>query len=102
MRAGLILRDALNSAVGWAKARCDASTPRSARAPPCPRGPASRCRPRGQNRPWHGAKFEGLAGDFANGIIAKQVIELAKAGERNPTCLCEGAIEKLREHLYGD
>ena len=44
----------------------------------------------------------GLADDFANGIIAKQVIELAKAGERNPTCLCEGAIEKLREHLYGD
>src|SRR5205823_13794860 len=40
----------------------------------------------------------GLADDFANGIIAKQVIELAKAGERNPTCLCEGAIEKLREH----
>jgi hypothetical protein len=44
----------------------------------------------------------GLADDFANGIIAKQVIELAKAGERNPTCLRDGAIEKLREHLYGD
>jgi len=44
----------------------------------------------------------GLADDFANGIIAKRVIELAKAGERNPGRLCEGAIEKLREHLYGD
>src|SRR5438093_11975060 len=37
----------------------------------------------------------GLADDFANGIIAKRVIELAKAGERNPGRLCEGAIEKL-------
>src|SRR5438128_12293042 len=44
----------------------------------------------------------GLADDFANVIIAKRVIELAKAGERNPGRLCEGAIEKLREHLYGD
>src|SRR5262249_6935974 len=44
----------------------------------------------------------GLADDFANGIIAKRLIELAKAGERNPDLLCEGAIEKLRGHLYGD
>ena len=44
----------------------------------------------------------GLADDFANGIIAKRVIELAKAGERDPGRLCEGAIEKLRGHLYGD
>ena len=44
----------------------------------------------------------GLADDFANGIIAKQIIELAKAGERNPDLLCEGAIEKLRGHLYSD
>src|SRR5437667_354132 len=35
----------------------------------------------------------GLADDFANGIIAKRLIELAKAGERNPDLLCEGAIE---------
>ena len=26
----------------------------------------------------------GLADDFANGIIARRIIELAKAGERNP------------------
>ena len=39
---------------------------------------------------------------FANGIIAKRIVELAKAGERNPDLLCEGAIEQLREHLYGD
>ena len=44
----------------------------------------------------------GLPDDFPNGMIAQQVIELAKAGERNPTRLSEGAIEKLREHLYGD
>jgi hypothetical protein len=40
--------------------------------------------------------------DFANGIIAKQIIELAIAGERNPDRLCEGALEKLRGHLFGD
>ena len=44
----------------------------------------------------------GLADDFANGIIAKRLIELAKAGECNPDLLCEGAIEQLREHLFGD
>jgi hypothetical protein len=44
----------------------------------------------------------GLADDFANGIIAKRIVELAKAGERNPDLLCEGAIEKLRGHLCGD
>jgi hypothetical protein len=42
----------------------------------------------------------GLADDFANGIIAKRIIELAKTGERNPDLLCEGALKKLREHLY--
>jgi hypothetical protein len=44
----------------------------------------------------------GLADDFANGIIAMRIVELAKAGERNPDLLCQGAIEKLRGHLYGD
>jgi hypothetical protein len=44
----------------------------------------------------------GLADDFANGIIAKRIVELAKTGERNPHLLCEGAVEQLREHLYGD
>ena len=33
----------------------------------------------------------GLADDFANGMIARQIVELAKAGERNPDLLCEGA-----------
>ena len=32
----------------------------------------------------------GLADDFANGIIAKQIVELARAGARNPDVLCEG------------
>jgi len=44
----------------------------------------------------------GLADDFANGLIAKRLIELAKAGECNPDLLCQGAIEQLRGHLYGD
>jgi hypothetical protein len=44
----------------------------------------------------------GLADDFANGLIANCIVELARAGERNPHLLCEGAIEKLRGHLYGD
>jgi hypothetical protein len=41
----------------------------------------------------------GLGDNFADGIIAKPIVELAKAGERNPDLLCEGAIEKLRGHL---
>ena len=44
----------------------------------------------------------GLAADFANEIIARRVVELAKAGERNPDLLCEGALKELREHLFGD
>jgi hypothetical protein len=44
----------------------------------------------------------GFADDFANGIIAKRLIELAKAGECNPDLLCQGAIEQLRGHLYSD
>jgi hypothetical protein len=44
----------------------------------------------------------GLADDLANGIIAKRIIELAKAGERNPDLLCQGALEKLRGYLFGD
>jgi hypothetical protein len=44
----------------------------------------------------------GLADDFANAIIAKRIIELAEAGERNPVLLCEGALKKLRGHLYSD
>ena len=44
----------------------------------------------------------GLADDFANGIIARRVVELARAGERNPDVLCEGALKKLRGHLYSD
>jgi hypothetical protein len=48
------------------------------------------------------APNELCADDFANGIIAKRLIELAKAGEHNPDLLCQGAIEQLRGHLYGD
>ena len=44
----------------------------------------------------------GLEDNFANGIIIKRLIELAKAGERNPYQLCEGALSNLREHLFGD
>jgi hypothetical protein len=30
-------------------------------------------------------------------LIAKKIIELAKAGERNPDLLCERALKDLRE-----
>ena len=42
----------------------------------------------------------GLTDDLADGIIANQIIEFAKAGERNPELLCEAALKKLHEHLY--
>jgi hypothetical protein len=42
----------------------------------------------------------GLADDFANGIIAK--LGLARAGERHPDLLCDGALKTLRGHLFGD
>ena len=32
-------------------------------------------------------------GDIANELIAKRIIELAKAGERNPDLLCESAVK---------
>src|SRR5258708_18067778 len=35
----------------------------------------------------------GLADDFANGIIARRIVELARAGERNPAPLCEGRLK---------
>ena len=40
----------------------------------------------------------GLAdrGDLANEIVAKRIIELAKAGERNPDRLCEEALKDIR------
>jgi hypothetical protein len=44
----------------------------------------------------------GIEDDFANGMIAKQIIEIAKTGERNPDLLCEGALATLRGHLFGD
>jgi len=44
----------------------------------------------------------GLGDSFADGIIAKRIVELAMAGERNPELLCEGSLEKLRGHLFGD
>jgi hypothetical protein len=40
--------------------------------------------------------------DFANGIFAKRIIAIAETGERNPDLLCEGTLNELREHLYGD
>ena len=44
----------------------------------------------------------GLADNFANGIIAKRIMELARAGERHPGLLCEGALKNLGGHLFGD
>jgi len=36
----------------------------------------------------------GLEDNFADGIIARRIVELAKAGERNPDLLCEGALDE--------
>jgi hypothetical protein len=44
----------------------------------------------------------GLADDLADGIIAKRIINIARAGERHPDLLCEGALKALRGHLFGD
>jgi len=44
----------------------------------------------------------GLIDNFANGIIAKRISEIAETGERDPDLLCEGAVKKLRGHLFGD
>src|SRR5262249_24699975 len=44
----------------------------------------------------------GLADNFADGIIARQIVELSRTGERNPDLLCEGALKKLGEALFGD
>ena len=44
----------------------------------------------------------GLGDNFADGIIARRIVQLAKAGERNPDLLCKGAHDELCGHLYGD
>lgn len=44
----------------------------------------------------------GLEDDFANGMIAKQIIDIAKTGERSPDILAEAAFKKLRQGLFGD
>ena len=33
-------------------------------------------------------------GDIANNVVAQKVIELAKAGERDPEQLCEGVLRQ--------
>jgi hypothetical protein len=35
--------------------------------------------------------------DPVNATVAKKIIELAKAGERNPDLLCEGILKEFRE-----
>jgi hypothetical protein len=44
----------------------------------------------------------GLTDHLADGIIANQLIQFVKAGERNPDQLCADALNKLREYLFGD
>ena len=41
-------------------------------------------------------------GDVASEIMAKRIIELAEAGERNPDLLCERALQSLREQYLTD
>ena len=40
--------------------------------------------------------------DRTNEIIARRIIELAKAGERNPDLLCEGVLKQLRDQSVPD
>ena len=35
-------------------------------------------------------------GDLANEIVARKIIALAKAGERDPERLCEGVLQEFR------
>ena len=44
----------------------------------------------------------GLIDNFANGIIARRISQIAETGERDPDLLCESAVKKLRGHLFGD
>ena len=44
----------------------------------------------------------GLVDKFADGIIARRIVELARAGERHPDVLREGVLKTLRGHLFGD
>ena len=44
----------------------------------------------------------GLTDNLADGIIAKQIVELARTGERQPDVLCDGVLKTLRGHLFGD
>jgi hypothetical protein len=39
-------------------------------------------------------------GDLANEVIAHKIIDLAKAGERNPEQLCEGVLHAFRPSPY--
>ena len=43
-----------------------------------------------------------VSDNLADGIIAKQILELARAGEWHPDVLCEGVLKTLRGHLFGD
>ena len=36
-------------------------------------------------------------GDLANQVIANKIIELAKAGERDPERLCDGVLKEFRD-----
>jgi hypothetical protein len=35
-------------------------------------------------------------GDLANDVLARKIMDLAKAGERDPERLCEGVLHEFR------
>ena len=35
-------------------------------------------------------------GDIANEVVARKIIELAKAGEHDPECLCDAVLQRWR------
>jgi hypothetical protein len=40
----------------------------------------------------------GYKGTIADEVIANKIIELAKAGEKNPDLLCEDALNYFQQH----
>ena len=44
---------------------------------------------------WLSLEMTRVSDDLADGIIAKQIVELAKTGERNPDLLCEKKLHGI-------
>jgi hypothetical protein len=45
-------------------------------------------------------QLAGRGGDLAHEVIARRMIELAQAGERNPDLLCETVLKEFDERRF--